>query len=68
MGSCDWFCLDEPPLSHTVTQQYQHQSRQPGKGRGGEEGGREGGREGVEWERRGRRGVEEGRKGESEKE
>ena len=70
VGSCDWFCLDEPPLSHTVTQQYQHQPRQPGKGRGrgvwgekGRSGGREegGGKRGREEEGGG--GEEEGRKG-----
>ena len=57
VGSCDWFCLDEPPLSHTVTQQYQHQPRQPGEGRGRGGGGKErkGGRG------RGRGGREEGR-------
>ena len=56
MGSCDWFCLDEPPLSHIVTQQYRHQPRQPGEGRRGGGGGEreEGGG------RRGRRGKERG--------
>ena len=63
VGSCDWFCLDEPPLSHTVTQQYQHQPRQPGEGRG--RGGGGGRRGGVEEGRRGER--EEGRKGEGER-
>ena len=64
MGSCDWFCLDEPPLSHTVTQQYQHQPRQPGEGRGErgkrrEEGRREGGEEGRKREGGRRKGEEE---------
>ena len=64
-GSCDWFCLDAPPLSHTVTQQYRHQPGQPGEGRRGrreEEEERKGGRGGggEAW-RKG--GVEEGRCG-----
>ena len=62
MGSCDWFCLDAPPLSHTVTQQYRHQPRQPGEGRGEKER-REGEkrREAGEREREKRRREEEGR-------
>ena len=63
VGSCNWFCLDEPPLSHTVTQQYRHQSRQPGERRrgcgGGEEAAEEERREGGSRGREG--GVEEGR-------
>ena len=59
MGSCDWFCLDEPPLSHTVTQQYWHQPRQPEEGRRGGER-REG--EGKEEEGGRREEGEEGRK------
>ena len=72
VGSCDWFCLDEPPLSHTVTQQYQHQPRQPGKGRGrgaveeGRRGEREEGRKGEGERRKGGRGRREGVEGESE--
>ena len=48
VGSCGWFCQDGPPLSHTATQQYQHQPRQPGggRGRGGGGGGGEGQGEG----------------------
>ena len=77
VGSCDWFCLDAPPLSHTVTQQYRHQLGQPGEGRrggrrrkrgrgeggGGGEVWRKGG-EGEQW-RGGREegGREDGRKG-----
>ena len=44
VGSCGWFCQDGPPLSHTATQQYQHQPRQPGGGRGRGRGGAGGGR------------------------
>ena len=58
MGSCDWFCLDEPPLSYTVTQQYQHQ---PGEGR-------RGGREGKGKERREGGGEEWGEEGGKRKE
>ena len=70
VGSCDWFCLDEPPLSHTVTQQYQHQPRQPGEGRGRggggggvEEGGKRGREEGGGGEEEGRKGRREGVEG-----
>ena len=55
VGSCDWFCLDAPPLSHTVTQQYRHQPRQPGEGRRRGGRGEEEGRR-VEREERGERG------------
>ena len=61
MGSCDWFCVDAPPLSHTITQQYQHHPRQPGEGR--TRGGREGrGKERREGGGRGERREEGGRR------